>query len=270
MIYDYIYKRIRENFMIGAIAGDIVGSVYEFHPIKHTQFPLFRADSFFTDDSVLTIALAQSILTGQPYLDVMLEFVNRYPNAGYGGYFQHWIVSGIHAPYNSYGNGAAMRISPVGFAYQTLDEVLREADHATSITHNHPEGIIGGQATAAAIFLARQGNSKKEIKSYIQTTFGYDLERTIDSIRPAYGFDETCQKTVPEAILAFLESDSYESAIRLAVSLGGDADTLAAIAGGIAEAYYGGVSTEIEMETYSRLDPFMAGIVKQFEERFKV
>jgi len=254
--------------MIGAIAGDVVGSVYEFHPIKETTFPLFRKDSFFTDDSVLTIALAQSILTGQPYLEVMLDFVRRYPNAGYGGFFQQWIAGGDYKPYNSYGNGAAMRISPVGFAYQTLDEVLLEAERATAITHNHPEGIKGGKAVAAAIFLARKGNSKKEIKTYIQTHFGYDLERKLDGIRPSYGFDETCQKTVPEAIIAFLESDSYERAIRLAVSLGGDADTLACITGGIAEAYYGGVSTEIEMETYSRLDPFLAGIVKQFKLRY--
>jgi ADP-ribosylglycohydrolase len=161
-----------------------------------------------------------------------------------------------------------MRISPVGFAYASLDEVLREAEKATAITHNHPEGIKGGQATAAAIFLARKGLSKKEIKSFIQIQFGYNLERKLDSIRPAYAFNETCQETVPEAIIAFLESDSYERAIRLAVSLGGDADTLACITGGIAEAYYGGVSTEIEMETYSRLDPFLAGIVKQFKLRY--
>jgi ADP-ribosylglycohydrolase len=254
--------------MIGAIAGDIIGSVYEFHPIKTTDFPLFKTDSFFTDDSVLTIALAESILTGKPYLDVMLAYVKRYPGAGYGGRFWSWSQGAEHLPYNSFGNGAAMRISPVGFAYSTLEEVLKQAEKATAITHNHPEGIKGGLATAAAIFLARKGNSKDIIKAYIQSTFQYNLDRKLDDIRPSYGFDESCQGTVPEAIIAFLESDSYERTIRKAVSLGGDADTLACIAGGIAQAFYGGIPTEVEMEAYNRLDEKLAKVVKEFTERF--
>lgn len=254
--------------MIGAIAGDIIGSIYEFHPIKRMDFPLFQPLSTFTDDSVLSIALAESILTGQPYLDVMLKYVQRYPRAGYGGRFQAWIAGVDHQPYNSYGNGAAMRISPVGYAYSTLEVVLKEAEKATAITHNHPEGVKGGLATAAAIFLARKGNSKDNIKTYIQSNFKYDLERKLDDIRPTYGFDESCQGTVPEAIIAFLESDSYERAIRLAISLGGDADTLACITGGIAQAFYGGISTEIEMGVYDRLDEYLGKVVREFTEKY--
>ncbi len=254
--------------MIGAIAGDMIGSIYEFNPIKRMDFPLFQPLSTFTDDSVLSIALAESILTGQPYLDIMLKYVQRYPGAGYGGRFQGWISGVDHQPYNSYGNGAAMRISPVGYAYSTLEVVLKEAEKATVITHNHPEGVKGGLATAAAIFLARKGNSKEIIKTYIQSNFQYDLERKLDDIRPTYGFDETCQGTVPQAIIAFLKSNSYERAIRLAISLGGDADTLACITGGIAQAFYGGISTEIEMEVYNRLDEYLAKVVREFTEKF--
>lgn len=254
--------------MIGAIAGDMIGSVYEFHPIKRMDFPLFQPFSTFTDDTVLSIALAESILTGQPYLDVMLRYVDLYPGAGYGGQFQSWVAGVNHQPYNSYGNGAAMRISPVGYAYSTLEVVLIEAEKATAITHSHPEGIKGALATAAAIFLARKGNSKEVIKTYIQSAFQYDLERKLDDIRPGYGFDETCQGTVPQAIIAFLKSNSYEQAIRLAVSLGGDADTLACITGGIAQAFYGGVSSEIEMEVYSRLDEYLKKVVREFTVKF--
>lgn len=254
--------------MIGAIAGDMIGSIYEFLGYKHSDFPLFQPASHFTDDSVLTIALAESILTGEPYVDVMREYVYRYPTSGYGGYFSRWIRGTDHTPYNSYGNGAAMRISPVAYAWDTLQEVLDHASEYTGVTHNHPEGIKGGQATAAAIFLARCGESKETIKGSIRDMFGYNLDRKLDDIRPTYRFDETCQGTVPEAIIAFLESNSFEHAVRLAVSLGGDADTLACITGSIAEPFYGGVPEVIAEEVHKRLDPELNSVVLAFHKRF--
>lgn len=246
--------------MLGAIAGDIIGSVYEFANIKTKDFPLFREDCFFTDDTVLTVALAESILTGDDYLDLVLEYYHRYPHCGYGGRFRHWAEHGPHTPYNSWGNGSAMRVSPVGFAYDDLDTVLEKARESAEITHNHPEGIKGAQATAAVIFLARTGCSKEGIKNYVEVSFGYDLSTSLDEIRPHYRFDESCQGTVPQAIRAFLESTDWEDAVRNAVSLGGDSDTLAAITGGIAEAAYG-LPAQVERQTLTRLDPELAAIV---------
>jgi ADP-ribosylglycohydrolase len=256
--------------MIGAIAGDIIGSVYEWHNIKTTEFQLIDPKSFFTDDSVLTIALADSILSDTPYEILLKDYYRRYPHAGYGGMFHNWALSKESNPYNSFGNGAAMRISPVGFAYSTLDEVLARAEEFTAITHNHPEGIRGAKATAAAIFLARTGNDRDQIRDYIQLHFGYDLSRRLDDIRPLYTFDETCQGTVPEAIIAFLESTSYESAIRLAISLGGDSDTLACITGGIAQAFYGEVPVAIEKMVYQRLDKPLAEVTRRFMDKYSV
>ncbi len=253
--------------MIGAIAGDMIGKIYEFNPIKTTDFPLWSIESTFTDDSVLTIALADCILHDKPYPVTMFEYVNRYPHAGYGGYFRRMIREGKVHPYNSFGNGAAMRISPVGFAYNSEGEVLSKAKHYTEVTHNHPEGIKGGQATALAVFMARTGSSKAKIKSEIENRFGYELDKTINEIRPHYWFDETCQGTVPQAITAFLEADSYVDAIRLAISLGGDADTLACIAGGIAGAFYG-VPDDIQKEANSRLTDDLKIIVEKFEEKY--
>ena len=195
--------------MIGAIAGDIIGSVYERHRIKTKDFPLFPAGSRFTDDTVLTVALADAILTGRDYTMLMKDYYRRYPQAGYGGMFRQWALQRDSTPYDSFGNGAAMRISPAGFAFTTMEEVLEKAGHFTACTHNHPEGIRGAQATAAAIFLARTGHSKKEIRVFIESTFAYDLSRTIDEIRPSYRFDVSCQGSVPEAIIAFLESEDY-------------------------------------------------------------
>jgi len=206
--------------MLGAIAGDIIGSVYEFHNIHTKDFPLFRADSRFTDDSVLTIALADAIMSGRSYQDLMREYYQRYPHAGYGGYFHSWATSPKPKPYNSWGNGAAMRISAVGFAFDNLEETMEKAKAYTAITHNHPEGIKGAQATAA---LARKGKTKDEVKQYIINTFGYDLSLRCDEIRLTYSFNESCQGTVPQAIRAFLESQDFEDAMRLAVSLGGGA-----------------------------------------------
>lgn len=225
--------------MIGAIAGDIIGSVYERHPIKTKDFPLFHAQSRFTDDSVLTIAVAKAILEDGDYRKWILDMGRRYPNAGYGGSFIRWLQFNHPEPYNSWGNGAAMRVSPVGFAFDTVETVLAEAARTAMISHNHPEGVKGAQATALVIFLARTGQGKESIRQEVIDRFGYNLDRSVEEIRPFYSFDVSCQGTVPEAIIAFLDSDCYEDTVRNAVSLGGDSDTLACIAGGMAEAYYG-------------------------------
>jgi ADP-ribosylglycohydrolase len=254
--------------MIGAIAGDIIGSVYEWNNIKTKVFTLFSAKCFFTDDSILTIALADSILSGASYVDNLKKFYCWYPNGGYGSSFHRWAQSGGAEPYNSWGNGAAMRISPVGYAYNDLDTVLRKAADFTEITHNHPEGIKGGQATAAAIFLARTGQSKAEIKEFSETKFQYDLSKHVDNIRPSYKYDVSSQGTVPQAIRAFIDSTDFEDAIRTAVSLGGDTDTLACITGGIAQAFYGGVPEPVVNKVYDILDERLGKITREFMEKF--
>jgi ADP-ribosylglycohydrolase len=254
--------------MIGAIAGDIIGSVYEFGRTKSKEFPLFGPDSHFTDDTVLTIAVANAILTDCDYRRAVLEFGRRYPNSGYGGHFREWLGSSDPKPYNSWGNGSAMRVSPVGFAFNSVDDVLREAARTAEFTHNHPEGIKGAQATALAVFLARTGRDKDLIRTEITSRFAYDLARTVDDIRPSYGFDESCQRTVPEAIVAFLDSTSYEDAVRNAVSLGGDSDTLACITGGIAEAFYGPVSPSIRQKVQEILPLELWEITKSFSAKF--
>lgn len=231
--------------MIGAIAGDIIGSVYEAHPIKTKDFPLFHPRCRFTDDSVLTIAVAEAIMTDGNYQRWVREIGRRYPHAGYGGTFTRWLNSQFPEPYESWGNGSAMRVSPVGWSFENIDEVLREAARTAEISHNHPEGIKGAQAAALAVFLARTTRDKGLIKKEITERFVYDLNRTVDGIRPSYSFDVSCQGTVPEAIIAFLEANGYEDAIRNAISLGGDSDTLACITGAIAEAYYGPVPPNI-------------------------
>lgn len=254
--------------MIGAIAGDIIGSVYEWDNIKTKDFPLFSDRAFFTDDSVLTVALADSILTGTPYADNLRKFYNLYPDAGYGGSFHRWAQDRNAGPYNSWGNGAAMRISPVGYAYDDIESVLQKAAEYTKITHNHPEGIKGGQATATAIFLARTGKSKDEIKEFIETKFQYDLNTHVDEIRHNYSFDVSSQGTVPQAIRAFIDSTSFEDAIRTAVSLGGDSDTLACITGGIAQAFYGEVPSEIVEKVYAILDDRLGTITNDFMRKY--
>lgn len=250
--------------MIGAIAGDIIGSVYEHRPIKTTHFPLLTAESHFTDDTVLTVAVAAAILDKREYGEVIADFATRYPRAGYGRSFKQWVQSWEHEPYGSYGNGSAMRVSPVGFAFNTVASVLREAKRSAQVTHNHPEGIKGAQATALAIFLARTGKTKNQIKKEIISRFGYDLDRKLDDIRPAYSFDVTCQGSVPEAIIAFLESAGYEDAIRKAISLGGDSDTLACITGGIAEAFYGGVPATIAEQVLPMLPADLSQVLDAF------
>jgi ADP-ribosylglycohydrolase len=252
--------------MLGAIVGDIIGSAHEFIGTKSVDFELFTRECMFTDDTVLTVAVADCLMTGAPYQDKYREYTLAYPAKGYGLGFLQWIHSGCGEPYGSWGNGSAMRVSPVGFFLDDLESVLAEAKRSAEITHSHTEGIKGAQATAAAIFLARKGSSKEKIRDYISRVFVYDMDRTVEGIRPDYTFDVSCQGTVPEAIIAFLDSNGYEDAIRLAVSLGGDADTLACITGGIAEAFYGGIPEDIELRGLEFLDERLRQTVERFRK----
>jgi ADP-ribosylglycohydrolase len=256
--------------MIGAIAGDIIGSYYEAFSTKDSDFPLFHEYCRFTDDTVLTVAVANWILNGGDLANEFHAYFDAYPQAGYGASFVRWAGYKRREPYNSWGNGSAMRVSAVGFAFDSLDMVLARAKESAEVTHNHEEGIRGAQATAAAIFIARNGRDKSEIKKYIQTQFGYDLNRTLNDIRPGYSFDVSSQGSVPESIISFLESTDYENAVRNAVSLGGDADTMACIAGGIAEAYYGGVPDKIQKKTFEILDERLTKTVNEFTARFMI
>jgi ADP-ribosyl-[dinitrogen reductase] hydrolase len=250
--------------LLGAISGDVIGSVYEYNAPRTTDFKLFTPHSQVTDDSVLTIAVADAILNGKQYQKYIRDYARKYPDSGFGGYFRQWMYSNDPQPYNSYGNGSAMRVSPVGWAFDTVEDVLREAEASAAVTHNHPEGVKGAQAVALAIFRARTGASKDDIRQEITESFGYELSQTLDEIRPGYHFNETCQETVPPAIIAFLESNDFEDAIRMAISLGGDADTLAAITGSIAEAFYGGVPEEIAAEVWKRIPKELQEVVERF------
>lgn len=261
--------------MIGAIIGDMVGSPYEFdwNNIKTTDFPLFSAQSHFTDDSVMTLAVADGLQRGwgdpertrRTLIRSMQTLGLEYPNAGYGTRFSGWLTAADPQPYGSWGNGSAMRVSPVGWFFNTLEEVLAYARLSAEISHDHPEGIRWAQATAAAIFLARTGKSKPEIKAYIESAFDCRFLRTCDEIRPSYRHVESCQETVPEAMTAFFEGDSFESVLRLAVSLGGDCDTLTAIAGSIAGAYYP-IPEPIRSEAEKRLDARLLQLLHQAEQ----
>lgn len=254
--------------MIGAIIGDIIGSAYEWKPVKTTDFHLLGASCRFTDDTVMTIATARAILHDIPYGRAYKQLGCQYPNAGYGANFKNWLETISDAPYNSWGNGSAMRVSPVGFAFENVEEVLDQAAQSAEVTHNHPEGIKGAQATALAIFMARTGSDKNTIKAEITTRFGYDLNRTIEQIRPTYSFEVSCQHSVPEAIIAFLESTDYENAIRLAVSLGGDSDTQACITGGIAQAFYKEIPSLIKIRATSLLPAQFVSIINEFDKKF--
>jgi ADP-ribosylglycohydrolase len=254
--------------MIGAIAGDIVGSVYERHNITVGDFSLFDPFCRFTDDTVLTVAIADAILTDSDYGNKIRKWYRLYPDRGYGGGFQKWAAYREMRTRRSMGNGSAMRVSPVGFALDTLENVLEEAKKSAEPSHNHFEGIKGAQAVAAAVFLARTGSSKNEIKKYIEKSFGYNLNESIDEIRKHYRFDATCPGSVPQAIRAFLESNGYEDTLRKAISIGGDSDTIACIAGSIAEAFYGGVPEEIVNFALERLDNALHEVVIEFRSRF--
>ena len=261
--------------MTGAVLGDIIGSPYEFDMGDKTKnFPLFSRRSEFTDDSVMTVAVAEALLDseGAPDEEIRKKLVEsirrwgkKYPDAGYGVRFNSWLHSENPLPYGSFGNGSAMRVSAAGWLYDTVEETRRIAALTSEVTHNHPEGIKGAQSVASAIFLARTGKSKAEIKEYITNEFGYDLSRTCDEIRPGYRHVESCQQTVPEAITAFLEGTDFEDVIRTAVSLGGDCDTLTCIAGSMAEAFYG-VPEELKAECLKRIDPEMAQVITRFYE----
>lgn len=260
--------------MYGAILGDIIGSPFEFDRGDKTKdFKLFSRRSHFTDDSVMTLAVCEALLkVGQDatvkeiedaVITSMQSWGRRYPHEGYGGYFRRWLTARHPEPYNSFGNGSAMRVSAAGWLYDSLEKTRVVAKATANVTHNHPEGIKGAEATASAIFMARNGSSKEEIKKYIENEFHYDLNRTLDEIRPSFHMYETCQKTVPEAIIAFLEARDFEDARRNAVSLGGDTDTLGAITGSIAEAYFG-ISETLISECRNRINKDMRDIVDAF------
>lgn len=269
--------------MLGAIIGDIVGSVYEWHNIKTKDFPLFRGDCCFTDDTVMTCAVAEAIMNGNQrddFITAMKKYGRMYPYAGYGGKFNAWLISDKSEPYNSFGNGSAMRVSPCAWIADCNDfaetgeipTIIREmAKLSAEVTHNHPEGIKGAMATADAIFICRcyKGKDiaecKKRVKEHIEKEYGYDLSKTLDEIRPTYSFDVTCQGSVPQAVTAFLESTDFEDAIRGAISIGGDRDTIAAITGGIAEAAYG-IPDEIRDKVCSYLDKPLKDILTRWEQ----
>jgi ADP-ribosylglycohydrolase len=254
--------------MLGAIIGDMAGSVYEMHNIHTTEFPFYHPFSQFTDDTVLTVALAESLLTGEEYARLLKSYFRRYPRAGFGGAFIRWAQSPSYEPYYSYGNGSAMRVSPIGWAYDTLEETLEQAEKSAAVTHNHPEGIQGAKSVASAVFLARQGESKAVIRDYCENAFGYELSQSIEWLRVNYTFDVSCQGSVPQAIIAFLESDNFEDAVRKAISIGGDSDTIACIAGAIAHGYYRDIPSEILKGMYDRLDAPMTETVRAFSNAY--
>jgi len=259
--------------MLGAIAGDIIGSIYEGNNIKTTDFLLLNPGCTWTDDTVLTLAVAEVLLEGgagdpTAYVERFHDWYEAYPDAGFGDTFQRWARQRLTNPYNSWGNGSAMRVSPVAYAFDTLDGVLAEAKVSAAVTHSHPEGIRGAQAVAASIYLARTGSSKSEIKTWLDENIQYDLNTTVEKIRPTYYFDVSCQGSVPQAIVAFLDSTDFEDAIRKAISLGGDSDTIACITGSIAEPFYGGVPEKIADFVLANLDRRMLLVVEEFRANF--
>ena len=254
--------------MLGAIAGDVIGSAYEANAVKTTDFDLFPPGARFTDDTVLTVATAEALLGTGDYAVAYRRFGRAFPHAGFGGSFYRWLFRDGAGPYGSWGNGAAMRVSPVGFALDSVDAVLAEAARSAAVTHDHPEGIKGAQATALAVFLARSDADKEFIKAEIAGRFGYDITRCLNAIRPGYRFDVSCPGSVPESLIAFLESADYQSAVRNAISLGGDADTMACIAGGIAQAFYGSVPEPIAGEVRKRLPDGLLDVLDRFQHRY--
>ena len=254
--------------MFGAIVGDIAGSPYEHINCKGEWCEIFADVATFTDDTVLTLATADHFIYGDSYAEVYRQFGRNYPHAGYGGNFRAWMLGESPQPYDSWGNGSAMRVSPIAWVGDNLDWVLSEARDSAAVTHNHPNGIKGAQAVAAAVFLARVGTSKADIRDYITGEFGYDLGRKIEDIRPTYFFDVSCEGSVPEAIMAFLESKDFESAIRKAISIGGDSDTIACISGAIAHAFYGEIPEWMVKYSRSVLDVAQLSIIDDFWKRY--
>ncbi len=252
--------------MLGAIAGDIIGSPYERHNIKTRAFPLFGPQSRFTDDTVLTAAVAVALLGGRPYAPLYREFYARYPDAGYGERFARWARDAECGPYGSWGNGSAMRASPVGWAFERREEVLRAARESALPTHNHPEGILGAQAIALAVLLGRRGLAPRDVAAEVARETGYDLDFTLDEIRDSYRFDVSCRGSVPQALVAFRDGESYEDVIRGAISIGGDSDTIACMAGAMAEPVFG-VPEPIAREALKRLDAPLRRILERFRAR---
>ena len=250
--------------MLGAIIGDVLGSTFEFYPMKTKQFELLDNNSHFTDDTVMTVAVADSIMNEVPYTESLQQWGRKYPRAGYGGWFKKWIHQDDPKPYNSFGNGSAMRCSSVGWLLDDEDSVLDEAKKSAEITHNHPEGIKGAQAVALGVLMGRKGSSKKEIKEKLEDLFGYNLSQKLEQIIPNYKYDSTCQGSVPQAIIAFLESTDFEDAIRNSVSLGGDADTQACITGSLAEAHYKNIPDEIASFVKWRIEDDLLAVMAQF------
>jgi len=250
--------------MLGAIAGDIIGSRFERFNIKSEKFELFSPDSCFTDDTVMTVAIADSLLTGEDYAVSMRKWGQRYPNRGYGQRFALWLGNPNLSASDSSGNGAAMRVSPIGMFFNGFEDVLAEAERSALASHNHPEAVKGAQAIAASVYLAKNGDNKGEIRKFIIETFAYNLEQTIESMRPNYHLDFTCQGTVPQAIIAFLDSTGFEDTIRKAISLGGDSDTIACMAGAIAHAYYRKIPAFIVGEVRQRLTKELLEVVDNF------
>jgi len=255
--------------MIGAIAGDIIGSRFERHNYKGKDFEFFDRFCRFTDDTVMTCATAQALLTDRDYVKSFRDFYKMYPGRGYGARFRMWAAGTIKGPYQSCGNGSAMRVSPVAWSSDLLVDVLEEAKRSAEVSHNHPEGIKGAQCLAAVIFLGRKGKSKSEIKNYVVNHFEYNLDFTLDSIRPKYRNDVRCQGSVPQAVVAFLESENFADAIRNAISIGGDSDTIGAMAGSMAEAFYGGVPEEILSEVWKRIDSRLKEVILKFYAEVK-
>jgi ADP-ribosylglycohydrolase len=256
--------------MIGAIAGDIAGSTFEGKAPPLPGFELFLPGSRFTDDTVLSVAVAAAARTGAGYRDALLEWGRRYPRAGYGGMFLRWLEADDPRPYQSFGNGSAMRVAPLGWAHDALDDVLREAQRSAEVTHDHAEGIRGAQAVAGAVWLARRGGTKAELAGFVSGRFGYDLSPRLAELARTWTFDVTCQRTVPAALAAFLEAPDFAGTLRNAIGLGGDTDTLACIAGAIAEAHYGGVPAAIQALVWPRLDAALQAEVREFCARFGV
>lgn len=267
-------KMHRNPTLMGAIIGDIAGSIYEFWPHKSTDVNLMDDEMEYTDDSIMTVAVADWLMgervSEARLVTQMQKWGRKYPTpmGAYGGMFSRWLISDTPKPYNSFGNGSAMRVSAAGFAGYSLENTLEIAKVTAEVTHNHPEGIKGAQATAAAIYLARTRSTKDEIRQYITRKFGYNLNRTCDEIRPTYGFDGSCQGTVPESIIAFLESKDYEDALRLCISLGGDADTMGAITGAIAGAYYKEIPETLYQFAWNKLPLDIQIVVEEFDSMF--
>lgn len=254
-----------KNNILGAIAGDIIGSVYEFNNLRSKDFPLFNERAEFTDDTVMTIAVADALMNDKDMAATLKEYGRKYPNRGYGGMFYRWLASAHNNPYYSFGNGSAMRASAAGFMAGSITQASQLARISAEVTHNHPEGIKGAEATAVAVYMAKEGKSKQAIRRTVTELYGYNLNFTCDQIRDTYIFNETCQETVPQALVAFLDALDYEDTIRTAISIGGDSDTIACIAGGIASAFYGGVPSEIREFALSKLPHELQQKVFEFE-----